>query len=192
MNKYPNFVKVRNKKYRINTDFRIAIKCQEIATSNCISDEERALAIIYVLFGNEGMDDSENWNELLKLAIKYLNCGKEVVDDKEESNMDYQQDMEYIESSFFYDYKIDLPNIKMHWWKFYNLLCGLSEKCILNRVRFIRDFDTSQIKNSKEKQKWIKQKQRVALKKQIRVKTDRERKLDLLFEKQLRGEKNGS
>lgn len=101
MNKYPNFVKVKNKKYKINTDFRTAIKCQEIATNNCISDEERALAIIYVLFGNEGIDDSENWNELLKLAIKYLNCGKEVVNDKEESNMEYQQDMKYIEPSFF-------------------------------------------------------------------------------------------
>ncbi|MFR7544537.1 MAG: Gp15 family bacteriophage protein [Clostridia bacterium] len=192
MNKYPNFVKVKNKKYKINTDFRTAIKCQEIATNNCISDEERALAIIYVLFGNEGIDDSENWNELLKLAIKYLNCGKEVVNDKEESNMEYQQDMKYIEPSFFYDYKIDLPNTKMHWWKFYDLLCGLSEKCILNRVRFIRDFDISQIKNSKERQKWIKQKQRVALKKEIRVKNEREKKLDLLFEKQLRGEKYGS
>lgn len=80
----------------------------------------------------------------------------------------------------------------MHWWKFYDLLCGLSEKCILNRVRFIRDFDISQIKNSKERQKWIKQKQRVALKKEIRVKNEREKKLDLLFEKQLRGEKYGS
>ena len=69
--------------------------------------------------------------------------------------MDYKQDWKYIRTSFFSEYNIDLDNTKMHWWRFYDLLCGLSEKCILNRVHYIRDFDISQIKDSKEKEKWI-------------------------------------
>ena len=68
----------------------------------------------------------------------------------------------------------------------FNLLCGLSEKCILNRVRFVRDFDISQIKDSKEYEKWAKQKEQLSLKKED-IKTSEERRLDELFEQQLKG-----
>lgn len=186
MTNYPEFAKVGNKKYKINTDYRIAIKCDEIAKSN-VQDEERALAIIYLLFGDEGLQNNQDWNELLQIAVKYLRCGKQIDDigeEEEESNMSFIQDKGYIEASFFSDYNIDLANTNMHYWKFYNLLCGLTENCVLNRVRFVRDFDISQIKDSKEREKWIKQKEHVALKHE---KTAEEKRLDDLFEQQLKG-----
>lgn len=184
MNNYPKFAKVGDKKYKINTDFRVALKCNEVAESN-ISDEERALAIIYLLFGDEGLNNSNDWNELLSIGLKYLNCGKEPQkENTEEANISFNQDWGYIQASFFSDYNIDLSEKQIHWWLFYDLLCGLTDKCILNRVRFVRDFDISQIKDSKERQKWIEQKEQVALKKE---KTSKEKKLDELFEKQLRG-----
>ena len=188
MTSYPQFAKTKNKTYKINTDFRVALKCDEISRSN-ISEEERALALIYLLYGDEGLNNSEDWNELLSIALKYLNCGVELKQDnkKEEANMDFKQDWSYIQASFFSDYKVDLSEVKMHWWLFYDLLCGLTEQCILNRVRFVRDYDISQIKDGKEKEKWIKQKRQVSLKKQEKVKTAEERRLDELFEKQMRG-----
>ena len=187
MNNYPRFAQIKDKKYKINTHYKIALDCEKVARSN-VSEEERALAIIYLLFGDKGLKDSENWEELLKVAMKYLNCGKEIYQDEDiEVDMDFEQDWEYIKTSFFYDYKIKLnANKYMHWWEFYNLLCGLSEKCILSRVRFVRNFDISQIKDSKENEKWAKQKEQVALKKDI-VKTEEERRLDKLFERQLEG-----
>lgn len=185
MTNYPEFAQVGNKKYKINTDYRVAFKCDEITRSN-VSEEERALATIYLIFGDEGVNDSHNWEELLKIAIKYLRCGKEVDNEEnEEANMCFIQDRAYIEASFFSDYKIDLSATEMHWWKFYDLLCGLTEDCVLNRVRFVRDYDISQIKDSKERDKWIKQKQQVALKKEIQ-KTPEQIRLDELFEKQLK------
>lgn len=79
----------------------------------------------------------------------------------------------------------------MHWYQFYDLLCGLTENCIFNRVRFVRDFDISQIKDSKEKKKWKKQKEQVALKKKLHKepyrKTSEEKRLDALFREQLKG-----
>lgn len=187
MTNYPKFAQIKNKKYKINTDYKIALRCEEISRSE-VSDEERALAIIFLLFGDEGLKDSENWNDLLQIALKYLNCGKEInniKNKKEEVNMDFNQDWSYIKTSFFSDYNIDLSNSQMHWWQFYELLCGLSDKCIFNRVRFIRDFDISQIKDSKERQKWMEQKEQVALKKE-RIKTSEEKRLDDLFEQQLK------
>ena len=117
MNNYPEYAEINDKKYKINTDFRIAIECQNIATNESISDYERALAIIYKLFGDEGINDFNNYEKLLEIAMKYLSCGKEIEPSKnnEEPDMDFKQDMDYIEASFMSDYSIDLTNTEMHW-----------------------------------------------------------------------------
>jgi hypothetical protein len=169
---YPEYVKINDKKYKINTDFRVAIECNEIAMDETISDFERALAIIYKLFGDEGINDTDNYEKLLELAQKYLCCGKEIVDNNEEPDMDFIQDMDYIETSFMSDYSIDLANTDMHWWKFYNLMNGLSNSemgncCVLNRVRNLRTYDTKDIKDQKELEKIKKAKEQVALKKRV-------------------------
>ena len=190
MNSYPKFAQIKNKKYKINTDFRIAIKCNTIAEDSSITDEERAIAVIYLLFGEKVFKNGENLEELLKIAVKYLSCGKTVEEknnSKENTDFDFEEDWEYIKASFFYDYKIKFnKHTYMHWWEFYNLLCGLSDNCVLNRVRYIRNFDISKIKDSKEKEEWIRQKEQFALRKET-PKTEEETRLDELFEKQLRG-----
>ena len=167
----PEYVKVGDKKYKINTDFRVAIECNNIAQDDSIGNVERAVAIIYKLFGDEGLDNSQDWNKLLELAIKYLTLNKDTsgVDNNTEIDMDFSEDMDYIEASFMSDYRIDLTTEKMHWWKFYNLLEGLSNSelgncCVLNRVRNLRTFDLSQIKDSKERERLAKAKEMVALK----------------------------
>ena len=166
---YPKYVKIGEKKYKINTDFRVAIECQEIALDNSIGDFERALAIIYKLFGDEGLEDSSNYEKLLELAQKYLSCGKKVDNtNNEEPDMDFVQDMDYIEASFMSDYNIDLQNVEMHWWKFYKLINGLSNSeigncCVLNRVRNLRTYDTKDIKDQKQLAKINEAKRQVAL-----------------------------
>ena len=168
----PEYVKVGDKKYKINTDFRVAIECNNIAQDDSIGNVERAVAIIYKLFGDEGLDNSQDWNKLLELAIKYLTLNKDTsgVDNDTEIDMDFNEDMDYIEASFMSDYRIDLTTEKMHWWKFYTLLEGLSNSelgncCVLNRVRNLRTFDLSQIKDNKERERLAKAKEMVSLKK---------------------------
>ena len=73
----PEYVKIGEKKYKINTDFRVAIECNEIAESNDVGDIERPLAIIYKLYGEEGLNNPQDWEKLIELAIKYLCLGKE-------------------------------------------------------------------------------------------------------------------
>ena len=171
MNNYPEFARIDDKEYKINTDFRVAIECQNIATDDNIGNYERALAIIYKLFGDEGINTEDHYEKLLELATKYLSCGKEIENnDNEEPDMDFVQDMDYIEASFLSDYNIELANINMHWWKFYNLINGLSNSemgncCVLNRVRNLRNFDTKDIKDAKELERIRKAKEQVALKK---------------------------
>lgn len=185
----PEFVKVGEKKYKINTDFRVAIECNSIATDDTIGDVERPLAIIYKLFDNEGLNSPDDWDKLLELAIKYLCLGKELDESNEEPDMDFVQDMSYIEASFMSDYRIDLSNIKMHWWKFYQLIEGLSNSelgncCVLNRIRNLRTLDVSKIKDPKEKAKILNSKKQFSLKKLERnISKEEEQNQDEFFDR---------
>lgn len=169
----PEYVKIKDKKYKINTDYRVALKCDEVARDTTISDYERTIAIIYLLYGEDGIDSKDDYEELLRLAIKYLSCGQEYEDSVDEVDMDFRQDIGLIKASFKSDYGIVLDNENMHWWDFYMYLNGLTEKCILNRVRELRNYNVSEIRDSKEKKKIEKAKKRFALK-QEKIKLTKE------------------
>lgn len=175
MSNYPEYLEIEGKKYKINTDFRYAIECNRIAEDENIGEFERVLAVIYTLFGDEGINTPDHYEKLLEGARKYLLCGKEYDEEKNsEPDMDFIEDMDYIEASFMSDYHIDLNNMEMHWWKFNKLMNGLSNSeigdcCILNRIRNLRTYDTKEIKDQKERQKIEKAKKEVALKKHKKV-----------------------
>ena len=177
---YPQYVEVFGKLYKINTDFKVAIECNRIAEDETIGDLERALAIIYKLFGEEGINTQEHYEKLLEMAQKYLLCGEEYdIEKNEKPDMDFIEDYSYITTSFMSDYHIDLENCNMHWWKFMDLMNGLSNSelgncCILNRIRNLRNFDLKDIKDAKEKQKIIKAKEQVALKKSKKQATEKQ------------------
>ena len=163
-------IQIEDKIYTANVDFRTAIRCNEIAKDTNIGDYERVLGIICTMYGEEGLDIPSHYEKLINWALKYLSCGKEVTSNEDEPDMDYVEDMEYIEASFMSDYQIDLENTEMDWQKFNKLINGLSNSemgncCILNRIRNIRNYDVSQIQDAKERDKMIKVKESVALKK---------------------------
>lgn len=163
-------IQIEDTIYEAKTDFRTAIRCNEIATDNTIGDFERVLGIICTMFGPSAIDNPNHYEKLLKWALNYLSCGQEVSSNKEQPDMDYVEDMDYIEASFMSDYQIDLTETNMDWHKFNNLMNGLSNSefgncCVLNRIRNLRNLDLSEIKDNKERQKLAKAKEQVALKK---------------------------
>lgn len=167
---YPEYAEVNGKRYKINTDYRVAIECNRIAEDKNIGDYERALAVIFKLFGEEGINSPDDYEMLLEKAQKYLLCGEELQDNKEEPDMDFIQDMKYIRTSFRSDYGIVLGKETMHWWEFFELVNGLSNSdlgncCVLNRIRNIRTMDTKDIKDRKMLEQIMEQKKRFALKK---------------------------
>lgn len=169
---YPEYAEVNGRLYKINTNFKVAIECNEVARDNTIGNFERALAIIYLLFEN-GLDNPEDYEELLEKAKKFLSCGKEL-EASGEPDMDYVEDYDYIWTSMYSDYNgLDIDKEDIHWWKFNKLMNGLSNSemgncCVLNRIRNLRNYDTKDIKDSKQRQKIEKAKQQVALKRNKR------------------------
>lgn len=187
MKRYPKYIELCGKKYEINTDFRVALDCEIISRRDDIGEYEKMMAIVFKLFGEKAIEDHRLIFAFFDLAIKYLKCGK----DDEENNtcekvpsMDFDQDQGYIKASFMSDYGIDLDKVEMHFWQFYDLLQGLTETSILNRVRSIREEPLSG-KNGKSLENLKKAKEQVALKTK---KTCTEKELDKLWESKMRKE----
>lgn len=161
----PEYVKLENGKLlKINTDFRVAIGCDTIARNKNIGDFERSLAIVYKLFGEDGLS-YQNQNRLVELAMKYITLGRSEKGVKTNSRDTFQLDFKkcsgLISSSFKYDYKYDPYELDyLHWYDFYNDLENLSSSefgncCILNRIVNLLNCDESKIKDSAEKKKII-------------------------------------
>ena len=160
----PQYVKVDDKLYKINTDFRVALECNNIAEDKTIGEYERALAIIYKLFGEDGLD-CENQNKLLELGMKYLLLDNDKKEPKNENKEKYELDLNkcigLIKASFKFDYKYDPYELEyLHWYDFYNDLESLSTSefgncCILNRVTSILNQEPKEIKDNKQRQKLI-------------------------------------
>lgn len=71
MNK-PRYVKIEDRKYEINTDFRVAIRVEEVLRDETINNLEKTLAVIYLLFGETGLDEQKSDKLLEKRFGIYL------------------------------------------------------------------------------------------------------------------------
>jgi len=169
MIEYPEFAEIDGELYKINTDYKYALICFKIIDDPLISDIERAIAVVSVLFGREDKDGNvigipDNLDVALQKASFFLSCGKETNNIKDvKKDMDFDYDKEFIYASFISDYKIDLETENMHFWKFCSLISGLTENSILNRVRDLRNTNLSDYKDSKTRSKLQEAMERVAL-----------------------------
>lgn len=70
---YPEIAIIKGKEYKIDTNFDTALKCFEVLEDETITDEERAMAIVYLLFD---FIPEKNLNLFLEKAILFLQCGE--------------------------------------------------------------------------------------------------------------------
>ena len=154
----PTAIKIDNKLYKLNTDFRVALRCNEVARNKKIGNYERAMAIIYLLLGEDGLN-CQNQNKALELCMKYISLGEDKKGSNNEPHNKYDLDFKkcegLIRSSFKFDYNYDPYELEyLHWYDFYNDLENLSTSefgncCILNRINSVLNQDPSQIKDTK-------------------------------------------
>lgn len=161
--KYPTKARINGIEYPLKTDYSTGIRCMAVCSDIDISDTERALAIIYLLFGF--LPDLNECEPFLKTAVEFLQCGKKIEKGaKNATDFDYEFDEDYIIASFESDYHINLElEPDMHWWRYCQLLNGLTEHCILNRVREIRNYDLNDCADAKYRRKMEDAKKAVAL-----------------------------
>lgn len=159
---YPEYANIDGQRYPLNTDFRVGLRCFRVIEDATICDEERTLAVIYLLFGF--IPEADLLPSFLGKAQLFLQCGKTKEEHEEQKkDMDFEHDKAYINASFMSDYKIDLNAVKMHWWQFCELIQGLTEHSALSRVREIRNYNLSEIKDNQSRIKMAKAQQALAL-----------------------------
>lgn len=164
---YPSKADVNGIEYDLNTSWQNALECLKIVNDETICDEERALAIIYKIFGFIPDDNIDNF---LDKAILFLQCGETTErQNSKEVDMDFEEDFKYINASFMSDYHIDLSVDDMHFWQFIYLIQGLTENCILSRIRNLRNFDLREINDPKERRKIADAQQQVGLKSKVKI-----------------------
>ena len=182
---YPEYARIGDKTVKLRTDYRVALRCFSAVNDPDISDGERALAVIWLLFGQLPDGDLQPYLDKARL---FLQCGRDTENAGGVRDMDMAADMPYIYASFLSDYRIDLDTTPMHWWRFCALMEGLTEECVLSRVRELRRFDLSEIKDAKTRRKIADAQQRVAL--PVRL-TAEERDAIAAFERECGGGKHG-
>lgn len=166
---YPLYAEINGNTYTLDTSYKTAIDCIDVINDSEYSDEERALLVIGLLYKEWEKIPETDYEKACDIAVKYLLCEKENNSKKnEDKDMDYKYDIDYIKASFMSDYQINLDkNPNMHWYEFHNYCNGLTEKCILNRVRDIRTYDLKDVKDKRQKDKIENMKKIFALPKKL-------------------------
>ncbi len=156
----PEGVMARGIYYPINTDFSVWLEFARLMETGDRLSAARALKLCY----RTGYP--EDINEALSLLAEFFQGGASPEQKSGERLLSLTEDEELIYASFFKDYGIDLGEKPMHWWRFLALLKNLSPETPLMRVVAIRAAKPSEIKNSDQRRRLIRNKRLFALKKE--------------------------
>lgn len=140
--KAPEFVKIDDIEYKINTNFRDCLKIILAFEDVNLTQDEQVRVLLYNLYSNEDGELSEtlvNYQKAVELGIKFLDCGENNTDKKDNDKprvYSFSQDSKYINSAILN--KTNGVNLEMidylHWWTFVNYFMDMGESQFSNIV----------------------------------------------------------
>lgn len=151
---------IEGNKYPINTDFRVAIKCDEILNDSSIDDLDRGILITGLLFGV----DSPYCQEALDKAKKYLENG---ATEQGKKILDFKQHWDYYYGAFRAQYGIDLNKDELHYHEFVSLCKTLKNQAI-NDVIEVLTYDMSEVKDPKQRRKIVEAQQKLKVRETVK------------------------
>lgn len=145
---------------KINSDFRISIQFEKLLLNKSISNLDKTIKALELYYPELGK--IANIEKAVDDIIYFYRCGKEKnelansnkkQDKREEKQIyNYEFDWNYIATSFWEQYRIDVWDIEyLHWWKFKALLGGLAENTKFSKIMEYRAVDLSKIKDNELK-----------------------------------------
>lgn len=156
--KLPTAVKVGDKVYKVNADFRACLKSIMAFEDSSLTMLEKQEICLYNLYGKNIPEDVETaYNQ----AIKFLNCGEEATKDSEEPSepslgrlYSFSRDGNYIFTAIKSSFGIDLESTDfLHWWKFVALFGDINSKCFFKDLLYLRS-QKRKGKLTKEEREW--------------------------------------
>ena len=144
--KVPRYVYLIDKKFFINTDFRIFIDFEEE-----MQGENKTDAMIKVLqkFYPAFFDilNQKLYEEAVKKFVWFYKCGKNREYKKEKGSINqaqifnYRYDDLYIWGAFNMYFKVDLTRDYIHWWKFRAMWLSIPNDSQFNKIKSYRAYD---------------------------------------------------
>lgn len=155
----PTSVKIDNKDYEINSNFRTSILFEEMIQDNELDEIDKIKNTLFLYY----KEIPSNIEEAIKQAMWFYRCGKKENKRKSKGKSsneilyDFEYDDEYIYSAFLKEYNIDLQDIEyLHWWKFKALFNSLSKNNKIVEIMGYRAVNLADIKD-KEQKKYYKE-----------------------------------
>lgn len=127
--KLPDSVTVNGIAYKINTDYRVGIKLEQLMMNDSIPPEERLLRAKKLYF-TDSLPPAELDEETTDKLIWFYLCGKDETKEADKSLervYDFDYDSKWIFAAVKEQYNIDLTSAQLHWWTFKALFDALSE-----------------------------------------------------------------
>lgn len=136
-----DFITYKGRRYRLTLYFDRVIEARRLVSESELSTNDSIRAALFMLCnGCERLKNTECSELLLKIFEEYINGEEDGSEEKREPLFDFDQDAEYIFSSFIMDYGINLKKEcgQLLWCDFIALFKGLSEKTKMREVISIR------------------------------------------------------
>lgn len=161
--------------YKLNTDFRIGIMIALATSDNSLSDEEKSIVVLNLLFEDDYPESTQEIGE----CIEWFMNGWATDHFKKSGGvevMNFDADQGRIYSAFLMQYKIDLNIEDMHFWKFMLLLTNL-EECTFTRVIDIRAKKLDSKMNKEERKYYVEAKKMYSITRE-NIKTEEEKEAE--------------
>ena len=178
---YPTKMEANGHIYPINTDYRVALACFRALDDDEITDLERFYAVETLLLGSDVLEEDEM---ILKdKIISYLKCERDDAESDNEIDFDYLQDENRVKISIRQCYNnLDVDKLEyLHWYEYNELIEGLTEDSLIDRVRQIRTLDINQIDDAKKRKKALIIKQRLSLNKKVKMTREQQQAQEEFF-----------
>lgn len=158
----PKSIKIDNKNYEINSDFRTYILFELLMQDIEIENEEKIIQSLQLCYKKCPL----NISKAVEKMLWFYSCGKEnnlkpnKHRGKNKKIYDFDYDAEYIYSAFLDQYGIDLNEIEyLHWWKFKAMFKSLKDDNEIVKIMGYRSIDLSNIEDKKQRNFYSKMKE---------------------------------
>ncbi len=149
----PEYIVVRGQKCHIKTDFKVWLEFSSVFDDEGVTPE-KIIKVFKLLFDKLPPNMFDAMNEIISFFAHSPAENKGNKDEKRTESKkyyDFEFDADLIFSAFYQQYKIDLTESNMHWWKFKALMNGLSDDTQFVKVVQFRSMDLSKIKDKEQK-----------------------------------------
>lgn len=136
--KFPTKIRIDDKVYEINADFRNCIRIIQAFEDDDLSIMDKYEILIRRLY----MQIPKNIQLAIERGIEFLDLGKKPDLDRAAPRRVYsfEKDAQYIYTAIKQTHQIDLEEVDfLHWWKFVYLFSDVNADCTFSNMVSLRD-----------------------------------------------------